>query len=245
YPDTCAIALNPCGETVGGWIMAAPATLIERVRATEERYFFSKRTLDIVFGVAMFAVALPIMVMVAVLVALDSPGPILYKQRRVGQDGREFDLYKFRSMRHNADHSIHKVAVARFMKGERLNTSRTTDSPYKLGDDPRITRVGKFIRKTSLDELPQFWNIITGEMSLVGPRPPIPYEVELYSKRAMQRLQGKPGLTGPWQVYGRGKVTFRERVEMDIAYLRNRSLAYDLKLMLQTIPAVLNGRGGA
>lgn len=224
--------------------MAAPATLLERVRAAEERYFFSKRLLDIVIGLAMFAAALPIMVLVAVLVALDSPGPILYKQRRVGEDGQEFDLYKFRSMRHNADNGVHKVAIARFMKGERLNTSRTTDSPYKLGDDPRVTRIGKFIRKTSLDELPQLWNIVTGEMSLVGPRPPIPYEVELYSKRAMQRLSGKPGLTGPWQVYGRGKVTFHEMVEMDIAYLRNRSLAYDLKLILLTIPAVLNGRGG-
>ncbi|HEY8323686.1 MAG TPA: sugar transferase [Ktedonobacterales bacterium] len=224
--------------------MAAPATLIERVRATEERYFFSKRMLDVVFGLAMFAVALPIMVVVAVLVALDSPGPILYKQRRVGEDGQEFDLYKFRSMCHNADNGVHKKAIARYMKGERLNTARTSDSPFKLGDDPRITRIGKFIRKTSLDELPQLWNIVTGEMSLVGPRPPIPYEVELYSKRAMQRLQGKPGLTGPWQVYGRDKVTFHEMVEMDIAYLRNRSLAYDLKLILLTIPAVLNGRGG-
>ena len=224
--------------------MAAPATFIERVRATEERYFFSKRLLDVVLATAMFAAALPIMVVVAVLVAVDSPGPILYKQRRVGQSGEEFDLYKFRSMRHNADDGIHRTAIARFMKGERLDSSRTPDSPYKLGDDPRITRIGRFIRKTSLDELPQIWNIITGQMSLVGPRPPIPYEVALYSKRAMQRLNGKPGLTGPWQVYGRGTVTFHEMVEMDIAYLRNRSLAYDLKLMLQTIPAVLNGRGG-
>ena len=225
--------------------MAAPATFIERVRATEERYFFSKRLLDVVLATAMFAAALPIMVVVAVLVAVDSPGPILYKQRRVGQSGEEFDLYKFRSMRHNADDGIHRTAIARFMKGERLDSSRTTDSPYKLGDDPRITRIGRFSRKTSLDELPQIWNIITGQMSLVGPRPPIPYEVALYSKRAMQRLNGKPGLTGPWQVYGRGTVTFHEMVEMDIAYLRNRSLAYDLKLILKTIPAVIKGRGGA
>lgn len=224
--------------------MTAPATFDERVRAIEDRYFFSKRTLDIVFGIAMFAAALPIMVVVAVLVALDSPGPILYKQRRVGQDGHEFDMYKFRSMRHNADHSVHHMAVARFMKGERLDTSRTTNSPYKLGDDKRITRFGKFIRRTSLDELPQLWNIVSGEMSLVGPRPPVPYEVAMYSKRAMQRLNGKPGLTGPWQVYGRGKVKFPEMVEMDIAYLRNRSLAYDIKLILATLPAVFKGRGG-
>ena len=225
--------------------MAAPATFIERVRAIEERYFFSKRLLDVVLATAMFAVALPVMLVVAVLVVLDSPGPILYKQRRVGQNGEEFDLYKFRSMRHNADNGIHRKAIMKFMKGERLDTSRTTDSPYKLGDDPRITRVGKFIRKTSLDELPQLWNIIIGQMSMVGPRPPIPYEVELYSKRAMQRLNGKPGLTGPWQVYGRGTVTFHQMVEMDIDYQRNRSLAYDLKLILLTAPAVLKGRGGA
>lgn len=225
--------------------MAAPATFIERVRATEERYFFAKRLLDVILAVAMFTAALPIMVVVAVLVAVDSPGPILYKQRRVGQNGEEFDLYKFRSMRYQADDSIHRTAIVKYMRGERLDTSRTTDSPYKLGADPRITRVGKFIRKTSLDELPQIWNIITGQMSLVGPRPPIPYEVELYSKRAMQRLNGKPGLTGPWQVYGRDRVTFHQMVEMDIAYLRNRSLAYDLKLILLTVPAVVKGRGGA
>jgi lipopolysaccharide/colanic/teichoic acid biosynthesis glycosyltransferase len=150
-------------------------------------------------------------------------------------------------MKSGNDAGIHREYVKRFIEGsmEPAVPGEKENVVYKIQEDPRITRVGRFIRKTSLDELPQLWNIVTGEMSLVGPRPPIPYEVELYSKRAMQRLQGKPGLTGPWQVYGRDKVTFHEMVEMDIAYLRNRSLAYDLKLILLTIPAVLNGRGGA
>jgi lipopolysaccharide/colanic/teichoic acid biosynthesis glycosyltransferase len=225
--------------------MAAPATLIERIRVTEGRYFLVKRLLDIALAAMLFALLIPIMALVAAMIALDSPGPVLFRQRRIGQDGLAFDMYKFRSMRHNSDASAHRLAVKRFMQGERLNHSRTTDAPYKLGDDPRITRVGKFIRKTSLDELPQLWNILTGEMSLVGPRPPVPYEVEMYSQRAMLRLDGKPGLTGPWQVYGRGTVTFEQMIEMDIAYLDNRSIWYDLKLIALTAPVALWGRGGA
>jgi lipopolysaccharide/colanic/teichoic acid biosynthesis glycosyltransferase len=224
--------------------MAAPATLIERIRVTEGRYFVAKRLLDAALAFTLFVLLTPVMALVAVMIALDSPGPVLFKQRRVGQDGIAFDMYKFRSMRNNVDTAEHRRAVKRFMQGERLNHSRTTDAPYKLGDDPRITRVGKLIRKTSLDELPQLWNIVTGEMSLVGPRPPVPYEVELYSQRAMLRLDGKPGLTGPWQVYGRGKVTFEQMIEMDIAYLRTRSIWYDLKLIALTAPVALWGRGG-
>jgi lipopolysaccharide/colanic/teichoic acid biosynthesis glycosyltransferase len=117
--------------------------------------------------------------------------------------------------------------------------------PYKLGNDIRVTRVGKFIRKTSLDELPQLWNVLKGDMSLVGPRPPLPYEVDLYSAHDLLRLAGKPGLTGTWQVYGRGRVTFQEMVAQDISYLETQSLWYDLKLMLLTLPVMISGRGGA
>lgn len=223
--------------------MAAPATLSERIVATDGRYFMLKRIMDVAIALALLALLAPVMAIVALAVALDTPGPVLFRQRRIGQNGMPFDMFKFRSMRHNADASVHRQAIKRFMEGERLNTSRTTDAPFKLGADSRITRIGRFIRKTSLDELPQFWNIVTGEMSLVGPRPPIPYEVELYSQRAMLRLEGKPGLTGPWQVYGRGTVTFDEMIEMDIAYLDNRSIWYDLKLIALTAPAALRGRG--
>lgn len=225
--------------------MAAPTTFLQRVRVREDRYFLVKRIVDIALGLALFSLALPVMLLVGVLVALDTAGPVLYKQKRVGQNGVEFDLYKFRSMTHNADNALHRVAVEQYMRGERLNHERTTDAPFKLGNDPRVTRIGKVIRKTSLDELPQLWNIIIGDMSLVGPRPPVPYEVEMYSSRAMQRLDGKPGLTGPWQVYGRGTVTFSQMIEMDVAYLENRSIWYDLKLVVLTAPAVLKGRGAA
>ena len=224
--------------------MASQATLLQRVRATEDRYFLVKRVVDFTLALTLFLLALPVMVLVAVLVALDSDGPVLYRQKRVGQDGVEFDLYKFRSMTHNADDAIHRVAVARFMRGERINDDPSVEM-QKIANDPRVTRIGKFIRKTSLDELPQLWNIVTGDMSLVGPRPPVPYEVTLYNSRAMQRLDGKPGLTGPWQVYGRGSVTFAQMIEMDVNYLQNRSIFYDLKLVVLTVPAVLKGRSVA
>jgi lipopolysaccharide/colanic/teichoic acid biosynthesis glycosyltransferase len=224
--------------------MAAPATLRERVRVTEERYFVAKRLLDVALAVALLVLLLPLMALVAALVAFDSPGPVLFKQKRVGEDGEHFDMYKFRSMCQNADAGLHRAAVKRFMQGERLNHERTTDAPYKLGDDPRITRIGRFIRKTSLDELPQLWNIIIGDMSFVGPRPPVPYEVEMYSPQAMKRLHGKPGLTGPWQVYGRGTVSYSKMIEMDVAYLSTRSIWYDLKLIVLTAPAAVRGKGG-
>lgn len=225
--------------------MATPATLGERIRLTEERYFVAKRLLDVTLAVILFVLLIPLMVVVGAVVAFDSPGPVLFKQKRVGQNGVHFYIYKFRSMCNNADAGVHRAAVQRFMQGERLNHTRTTDVPYKLGDDKRITRVGKFIRRTSLDELPQLWNIIIGDMSFVGPRPPVPYEVEMYNQQAMKRLLGKPGLTGPWQVYGRGTVSYSKMVEMDIDYLSNRSIWYDLKLIVLTGPAALRGKGGA
>jgi len=221
--------------------MVAPVSLGERARAAEARYFLAKRCLDVILALTLLVLMLPVMLVVAVLVVADSPGPVLFRQRRIGLHGAPFEMLKFRSMRHNADATVHMQAVTRFMNGERLNTSRTTDAPFKLGDDSRITRIGKFIRKTSLDEAPQLWNVITGEMSLVGPRPPVPYEVEQYSSRALRRLEGKPGLTGPWQVYGRGTATFDEMIEMDIRYLDNRSIWYDVKLIALTAPAALRG----
>lgn len=221
--------------------MAAQPTVTERLLVSSERYFMAKRILDVTLALSLLALSLPVMLIIAFMVALDSPGPVFFRQRRIGKNGAQFDMFKFRSMRRDADASVHHLAIKRYMQGERLDTSRTTGSPYKLGDDPRITGVGKVIRKTSLDELPQLWNILRGEMSLVGPRPPLPYEVELYDARAMLRLQAKPGLTGTWQVYGRGTVTFDEMIEMDIGYLNNRSIWYDLKIIALTVPAALRG----
>lgn len=221
--------------------MAAQAATTEHLVIASGRYFVAKRILDVTLALTLFAFLFPVMLVISALIALDSPGPVLFRQRRIGHSGKPFDMLKFRSMRRDADTSVHHLAIKRYMQGERLNTSRTTGSPYKLGDDPRITSVGKLIRKTSLDELPQLWNILTGEMSLVGPRPPLPYEVEMYDARAMMRLEGKPGLTGHWQVYGRGRVTFDEMIEMDISYLNNRSIWYDIKLIALTAPAALRG----
>jgi lipopolysaccharide/colanic/teichoic acid biosynthesis glycosyltransferase len=186
----------------------------------------------------------PIMLVVALCIVFDSPGPILFRQRRVGMYGFEFSMLKFRSMYANNDDRVHREAIKRYMKGDTLNDS---DGPnkFKLANDSRVTRVGRFIRKTSLDELPQLWNVLIGEMSLVGPRPPVPYEVEHYSLRALRRLEGMPGLTGPWQVYARSKANFEAMIELDIEYLQRQSIWEDIKLIALTGPVMLRGDGGA
>src|SRR5207248_9761650 len=143
------------------------------------------------------------------------------------------------------DNALHREAIAKYMSGQKLVDGTTSDLSYKKVDDPRVTRVGRFLRKTSIDELPQFFNVLTGEMALVRPRPPLPYEVENYNLYHKMRLSGKPGLTGPWQVYGRSRVPFETMIEMDIAYLQRQSLWEDLKLITLTVPVMIQGRGGA
>jgi lipopolysaccharide/colanic/teichoic acid biosynthesis glycosyltransferase len=204
-----------------------------------------KRLTDLVITLLLLPLVGVVMLLVALAIRLDSKGPILFRQKRVGLNGEEFEFLKFRSMYHNSDESIHREAIEKYMANLALAEAEGA-SPgwYKLADDPRITRVGRFIRKTSLDELPQFLNVLRGEMSLVGPRPPLPYEVALYSARDRLRLCGKPGLTGIWQVYARSIVPFSEMVEMDIAYLQQQSFWLDLKLIVLTIPVMLFGRGG-
>ena len=206
-------------------------------------YERAKRVLDIVFTLCIAVPVLLFSAVIALLILADSEGPILYRQKRVGRNGAEFEMLKFRSMYVKNDDSKHREAIKHYMNGSKLNND--TNSPYKIYNDPRVTKVGKFIRLTSLDELPQFLNVLRGEMSLVGPRPPLPYEVELYSLHQKLRLSGKPGLTGPWQIYGRSRVTFENMVEMDIAYLQRQSLWEDIKLIFLTIPVVIRKRGGA
>ncbi len=220
-----------------------PSVIASRAtrKSVEARYFFWKRATDIVIAAALLLALSPVMLVVALAVALTTPGPVLFRQRRVGKDSEEFEMLKFRSMRHNCDSGTHLEAIKNYMAGEKLDATSDSRTPYKLANDTRITPVGRIIRKTSLDELPQLWNVLMGQMSMVGPRPPIPYEVERYSSRSMERLRGKPGITGPWQVYGRNSVTFAQMVEMDIAYLENRSILYDLKLIALTIPALIRG----
>lgn len=208
-------------------------------------YLFMKRLLDLLFSLLILIPLCVVVIIVAIFIRIDSPGPIFFRQRRAGQNGTEFNMYKFRSMFVDADDALHREAIDRFMNGQKLNAGVVAHTAYKKIDDPRITRVGRFIRKTSIDELPQFFNVLRGEMTLVGPRPPLSYEVEKYDAYAQLRLGGKPGLTGPWQVYGRSRVSFESMVEMDIKYLQQQSFWADLKLILLTVPVIVLGRGGA
>jgi lipopolysaccharide/colanic/teichoic acid biosynthesis glycosyltransferase len=208
-------------------------------------YLRAKRVMDIAITLLLLPFCLLVMGIVALLIRLDSPGPILFRQKRVGQNGVAFDFLKFRSMYVDTNENVHREAIQQYMNGQKLNKQSASGNAYKIPNDHRITRVGKFIRKTSLDELPQFLNVLQGQMSLVGPRPPVPYEVQLYSEHDRLRLIGKPGLTGSWQVYGRSRVPFAEMVEMDITYLQSQSLLLDLKLIVLTVPVMLFARGGA
>lgn len=208
-------------------------------------YLRAKRILDITFTLLISPLLILAGIIVALCIKLDSKGPILFRQKRYGENGVEFEFLKFRSMYENNDPTVHREKILEYMKnGQRLNNNENSTAAYKYMDDPRITRVGRFIRKTSLDELPQFWNVLRGEMSLVGPRPPVSYEVEHYSPHDRLRLMGKPGLTGSWQVYGRSRVTFQEMIEMDIKYLEQQSIWQDIKLIFLTIPVMIFARGG-
>lgn len=225
--------------------MPVPSLSLESSLTIKQSYLRAKRLLDILFPLLILVPLCFIIVVVAILIRLDSEGPVFYRQKRIGLNGEEFTLYKLRTMYLHNDDSLHRKAVAKYISGEKLSGDGTGNISYKLTEDPRVTRVGRFLRKTSLDELPQFFNVLHGEMSLVGPRPPLPYEVEVYSPHDWLRLSGKPGLTGIWQVYGRSRTTFQSMVQMDIEYLQQQSLWEDLKLIVLTVPVVFLARGGA
>ena len=189
-------------------------------------YLFIKRSIDIICSLAGIIVLSPVFLIVAVLIKIEDPkGSIFFCQERNGQHPNTFKMYKFRSMVHNAEE---------FLK-DLQHKNEQTGPAFKMADDPRITKVGKFIRKTSLDELPQLFNILKGDMSLVGPRPPIPREVREYNSYQMQRLLVKPGLTCIWQVSGRNNIGFDEWVDMDLEYIKTRNLLLDIKLILKTV----------
>jgi exopolysaccharide biosynthesis polyprenyl glycosylphosphotransferase len=205
-----------------------------------------KRCVDIAGSLCAIILGLPLFLLVAAIIKLTSKGPVLFRQERVGQYGGRFTFLKFRSMYVNNDHAIHRDYMKSLIEG----SADLKDAPgghrkfYKLTDDPRITRIGGFLRKTSFDEIPQFLNVLRGEMSLVGPRPPIPYEVESYDLWHRRRLLGvKPGITGLWQVAGRSRTTFDEMVRLDLQYVKSWSLWLDLKILLQTPRAVVAGDG--
>jgi lipopolysaccharide/colanic/teichoic acid biosynthesis glycosyltransferase len=204
----------------------------------------AKRFIDIAGSCFLLMLLLPLLFLIALSIRLTSSGPIVFRQRRLGQFGEEFTFLKFRSMYTNADNAIHKAYVKRFISNQTDSEDGLSDQKvYKLKKDPRITPVGAVLRRTSLDELPQLFNVLTGRMSLVGPRPPLPYEFESYEVWHRLRLMAKPGITGFWQVEGRSRVKFDDMVRMDLEYSTTWSLWLDIKILLRTPHAVLNGNG--
>ncbi|WP_160674461.1 sugar transferase [Clostridium sp. C8-1-8] len=188
-------------------------------------YLILKRVIDLLGAIFGLIITSPILIVVSLFIKFESKGPILFKQKRVGQDGREFEMYKFRSMVTNAEELKEKLKEKNEMSGPM----------FKMKDDPRITKVGRFIRRTSIDELPQLLNIFKGEMSLVGPRPSLPKEVKYFEGWMLERLVVKPGLTCYWQVSGRNNIDFEDWMRLDIKYVRERNLWIDIKLIFKTI----------
>ncbi|MBI4319140.1 MAG: sugar transferase [Chloroflexi bacterium] len=239
-------------------------------------YPFIKSVLDVTICLMLLPFLVPTMALIAICIALDSPGPIIFRQTRIrgrqgaaggsfvtksgsgpkdisqepieSWNGCTFTMYKFRSMRHDSDDVAHRQFVEDFIKGGASSAIAGDEDGapvFKLVDDDRVTRVGRLLRKTSLDELPQLFNVLKGEMSLVGPRPALAYEVEMYKPWHLQRLDARPGITGLWQVKGRSRVSFERMVELDIQYVAERSILLDLKILALTVPAVFSQNGAA
>lgn len=203
-----------------------------------------KLILDRMISAVIFILLSPLIVLVGVLIRLDSQGPVFFRQERVTQRGRRFQCLKFRTMHDGSDSSPHLKFLDQLIAGREPCRGRPNqDEAYKLTEDRRITRIGRPLRRLSIDELPQLWNVIMGEMSLVGPQAPQPFEVERYRPEWLPRLMVPAGLTGPWQVDGRGRVPYEKMIEMDLRYVQHWSFKYDLKLLLRTARAVLSGRG--
>jgi lipopolysaccharide/colanic/teichoic acid biosynthesis glycosyltransferase len=192
-----------------------------------------KRLFDLVAGTAAFALALPVMAVAAIAIKLDSPGPVFHRSTRVGRGGRPFTFLKLRSMQVGAEE----------LRGLLLHLNQAQGPAFKLHNDPRVTRVGRILRKMSLDELPQLWHVLQGHMSLVGPRPPFPDEVEKYDPWMLRRLSVRPGLTCLWQIRGRSDLSFDEWMRLDLEYVERCSFLLDLEILALTVPAVLLARG--
>jgi lipopolysaccharide/colanic/teichoic acid biosynthesis glycosyltransferase len=208
-------------------------SIVASGRREKTLQYACKRALDLVGAVVLIAVLVPPSLLVGLIIRLDSRGPVLLKQTRVGKYGRLFSVYKFRTMVDRADELVHS-----------LKDKNEQDGPlFKMRADPRMTRVGRWLRKLSIDEWPQLINVARGDMSLVGPRPPLPREVQVYTRHQLGRLAAKPGMTGLWQVSGRSTLTFENMVDLDIEYITNWSLASDIWILTKTLPAVLSTRG--
>ena len=234
-----------------------PLALSPLVEDRDYFYYLIKRVIDVLLASFFLVILSPIMAVIAILIVLDSRGSAIFYQERVGSkrwthggfsywQRSGFTCYKFRTMVRNADSSLHRSYVQAHINNDHKSMDKLQGDKTetrKLVHDPRVTRLGKFLRKSSLDELPQFWNVIKGDMSLVGPRPPITYEVEVYEPWHLQRLEGLPGLTGLWQVSGRSAMDFDDSVRLDIHYINTRSLSQDLKIIIKTPLAIITTRG--
>lgn len=233
------ITTNPLTTNPLDAVTACVASLAETPAAGGHEhpmglYPIAKRVLDVLGAVGALLILSPLLILVALWIRIDSPGPVLFAQTRIGRQGRPFTCWKLRSMHVDAEDRKAALLAENEMAGGTI---------FKMRRDPRVTRVGRLIRKASIDELPQLWNVLVGEMSLVGPRPPVPSEVSQYTAHQRLRLVVKPGITCIWQVSGRSDIPFDGQVALDLEYISKRSLSLDLKLLLFTIPAVLFARG--
>ncbi len=241
YSDQKVVPLYASEVVRGAYSIPAPRS------DARTAYAALKRVFDVAFALAVIVLGLPFYALIAVLIKLTSEGPVLFVQDRLGKDGRPFKFYKFRTMLVDCSDAEHRNFAAEFIKGRLMQeggVEKNAKPIFKLQNDPRVTPIGRFLRKTSLDELPQFINVLLGEMSLVGPRPPLAYELAHYKEWHRGRLAVKPGLTGLWQVSGRSTVPFDEMVMLDLYYIENWSLTLDLKIVLRTVPVMLFGLGG-
>jgi lipopolysaccharide/colanic/teichoic acid biosynthesis glycosyltransferase len=241
------------------WTATTPITTTGP--AESRAYRAAKRALDIVFVVATGIVMAPVLLLIALAIRLDSPGPAIFAQERIrgrrkgrDADGNEtwelepYTLYKFRTMEVDADHTFHREYMDAYLAGDEqrlraMRPDRKEGESFRPAHDPRVTRVGAILRKLSLDELPQLWNVLRGSMTLVGPRPPMPYEVERYTPEHLRRLAAVPGLTGWAQVQGRAGIRFKEILRFDLDYIARRSFWFDIKILALTLPAVLTAKG--
>jgi lipopolysaccharide/colanic/teichoic acid biosynthesis glycosyltransferase len=249
--EQCIVSTRQESAEPVGWVESRETL---RVNLRQRRlYFLGKRCVDLAGALVMMLVLCPLTLLIAILIKIETPGPVFFVQERVGSkrrynngrygwEIRTFPVYKFRTMFHNTDQLLH-IDYIRAFAHNRAERSLERRAPFKLANDPRITRVGRLLRTTSLDELPQLLNVLRGEMSLVGPRPVPTYEVAEYRPEHWHRLAALPGLTGLWQISGRGQVTFEEMIRMDLEYVQHQSLWFDFKILLGTIPVVLLGRG--
>ncbi|MEN6409521.1 MAG: exopolysaccharide biosynthesis polyprenyl glycosylphosphotransferase [Anaerolineaceae bacterium] len=210
--------------------------------ALDDYAWSAKRLFDVLVSLIALVLLAPVFLFIAVGIKMSSKGPVIFRQERIGKKGKPFEFYKFRSMHMNGDDSKHKKFARTFI----LNSGELNqqgEQIFKIADDPRVFRFGKFIRKTSLDEFPQLVNVLKGDMTLVGPRPSLAYEWEVYKEWHKKRAEAPPGCTGLWQTAGRSSVTFEEMIILDLYYISNMTLLFDIKIMLQTFPVLLFGKG--